>query len=256
MELMQVDPKKIEALIMSHGHFDHWGGLARIPRQAPQGYASRPYLVRRRRGQLLPRYVNAHQASLPTLACWIVATSAARTSRSCWRNSGRHRRACFHHWQDQAHEHREGAAEYAWSNSDKDGAGLQCAATTAGRDGRQDRARRAHPRACHVLQREGQGPDRDLLLRPCRHRQFGAASHGSIRRAERFMRSWAAFIWGRRRPITSRRSWPRSASSIRMWYPDALQRAQFHPGSDAANAWQGAEHDDRHPHHLRGLIAG
>jgi 7,8-dihydropterin-6-yl-methyl-4-(beta-D-ribofuranosyl)aminobenzene 5'-phosphate synthase len=27
MELMQVDPKKIDALIMSHGHFDHWGGL-------------------------------------------------------------------------------------------------------------------------------------------------------------------------------------------------------------------------------------
>lgn len=27
MDLLQVDPKKIDALIMSHGHFDHWGGL-------------------------------------------------------------------------------------------------------------------------------------------------------------------------------------------------------------------------------------
>ena len=27
MELLKVDPSRIETLIMSHGHFDHWGGL-------------------------------------------------------------------------------------------------------------------------------------------------------------------------------------------------------------------------------------
>jgi 7,8-dihydropterin-6-yl-methyl-4-(beta-D-ribofuranosyl)aminobenzene 5'-phosphate synthase len=27
MELLKVDPSKIDTLIMSHGHFDHWGGL-------------------------------------------------------------------------------------------------------------------------------------------------------------------------------------------------------------------------------------
>ena len=27
MDLLKVDPSKIDTLIMSHGHFDHWGGL-------------------------------------------------------------------------------------------------------------------------------------------------------------------------------------------------------------------------------------
>src|SRR3954462_2829490 len=27
MDLLRVDPSKIDTLIMSHGHFDHWGGL-------------------------------------------------------------------------------------------------------------------------------------------------------------------------------------------------------------------------------------
>ena len=27
MDLLKVDASKIDALIMSHGHFDHWGGL-------------------------------------------------------------------------------------------------------------------------------------------------------------------------------------------------------------------------------------
>src|SRR5262249_48439272 len=51
---------------------------------------------------------------------------------------------------------------------------------------------------------------------------------------------------GRRR---DRQAQPRCAD------PDALQRAQFHPGSDAADAGEGADHDDGHPHHLRRLMA-
>ena len=75
------------------------------------------------------------------------------------------------------------------------------------------------------------------------------------RASRRYMPSWAAFTSGRRR----RNTLTQVVSEIGKLNPDvahsdALQRAEFHPGSAAADAGQGSDDDDRHPHQFRHLI--
>ena len=47
-ELLGIDASKINALVVSHGHYDHFGGLIGYPRQVPQRHAGRPHALRRR----------------------------------------------------------------------------------------------------------------------------------------------------------------------------------------------------------------
>ena len=85
MELIGVDPSKLDALIVSHGHYDHFGGLHRLPRQIPQQAAGRPEALCRRRGQFLPprRRHAAPKASSPISARSTAASSRRRRSRPC-----------------------------------------------------------------------------------------------------------------------------------------------------------------------------
>ena len=89
MEMVGVDPKKIEALIVSHGHFDHYRRPARLPRQAPQRAPGRPHALCRRRGQFLPPLYRARRASSPNSVRWTAASSRRATSRPCWRKTRR-----------------------------------------------------------------------------------------------------------------------------------------------------------------------
>jgi len=57
MELLKVDAKKIDALIMSHGHFDHWGGLLGFLERHRKDMASEMTIYAGGEDNFCPRYV-------------------------------------------------------------------------------------------------------------------------------------------------------------------------------------------------------
>src|ERR1700754_2771107 len=57
MDLLQVDPKKIDALIMSHGHFDHWGGMLGFLERHRKDMAPEMTLYAGGEDNFCPRYV-------------------------------------------------------------------------------------------------------------------------------------------------------------------------------------------------------
>jgi 7,8-dihydropterin-6-yl-methyl-4-(beta-D-ribofuranosyl)aminobenzene 5'-phosphate synthase len=57
MELLKVDAKKIDALIMSHGHFDHWGGLLGFLERHRKDMASDMTIYAGGEDNFCPRYV-------------------------------------------------------------------------------------------------------------------------------------------------------------------------------------------------------
>jgi 7,8-dihydropterin-6-yl-methyl-4-(beta-D-ribofuranosyl)aminobenzene 5'-phosphate synthase len=57
MDLLKVDAKKIDALIMSHGHFDHWGGLLGFLERHRKDMASEMTIYAGGEDNFCPRYV-------------------------------------------------------------------------------------------------------------------------------------------------------------------------------------------------------
>ena len=183
MEITGADPKKIEALVVSHGHFDHFGGLIGFLDKYRGVLPADLTLYAGGEDNFCHRY----QAG-PGALCRLRHARSPR-ARQAQRQNGAggksHRdRPRLHHRQDHAQLGREGVAQHPRRVRDEGRARLQRQPLLAGRAGWQDRARRAHPRARDLLQREGPRPRRGELLRSCRDRQFGATGTGGFRRAE------------------------------------------------------------------------
>ena len=83
MEMVGVDPKKIESLIVSHGHFDHYGGLlgfldkhrSALPADVTLYAGGEDNFCRRSR---------ARPDSFPNSVCSTGASLHPATSRPCW----------------------------------------------------------------------------------------------------------------------------------------------------------------------------
>ena len=257
MELLKVDPSKIDALIMSHGHFDHLGGLMGFLDKHRKSMPADLTMYAGGEDNFCQRYVAPARAGdlsdfgmldRRDLAKRDVKVMLCETPTVIGD-------AGLHHRQDQAQLDREGAAEHAGRVQAQGRRRLQLEPLFAGRNGRQDRARRAYPRARDLLQPEGQGPRSSSLPAAMSASSIRCGRRWKSPASTRCMPSWAASISGRRRPdyLTQ------VVAEIGKLNPDvrdphALQRAQLHPGSAAADAGQGADHHDRHPHHLRHLI--
>ena len=103
------NPKKIEALIVSHGHFDHFGGLIGFLDKYRDALPADLTLYAGGEDNFCiasgPR-----RARCPTSARSTAASSRKRNVKTVLAETPRDRRPCLHHRQDHAPQHREGAA--------------------------------------------------------------------------------------------------------------------------------------------------
>ena len=112
MEMVGADPSKIEALIVSHGHFDHYGGLIGFLDKHRSALPADLTLYAGGEDNFCRALQRSARAS-------IVRIRRARPARArgaqgqdrAVRNPGG-RRSRLHHRQNQTQQHREGAAQF------------------------------------------------------------------------------------------------------------------------------------------------
>ena len=90
-ELLDLDPGRIDGLILSHGHRDHFGGLEGFVAHHRAAYASRPQIVCRRRQRLCRKMDQAarrrsgvvgQRSTAPAIEAEQIATVCCDTARA------------------------------------------------------------------------------------------------------------------------------------------------------------------------------
>ena len=215
--LLRIDPSKVRALIVSHGHVDHYGGLIGFLGQYRNAMPADLKLYAGGEDNFCHRLSGSTPGQLGengTLERRQI--DAHKVTDGAVRDADDRRGSRLHHRQDQARQRRARAAERLRRLHHARERGLRLQPFHAGRDAGQAGAGPARARARHLLQHPRQGTGGDLIVRPCRHRQFGAAGAGGVRRPEGSRHRRRLPPRARRRPTISSRSWPRSGSSSPM----------------------------------------
>ena len=255
MDLLKVDVSKIDTLILSHGHFDHWGGLFGFLDRYRKDMPADLTMYAGGEDNFCQRYTRAGQGDLSDYGMLdrrdiarqnvklvlcespVVIGGQAFTTGKIKRNS----------------------IENVLPNTMvefklKDGAGCNASHyLPAEMEGKIVPDVHIHEHAtCFDLKDKGL-----IVISSCGHvgivnsvRQAmevsGVAKVHAIVGGFHLGPAPADYLYpGRQR---DRQTEPGRSHS------HALQRTEFHPGSAAADAGQGSDHDDRYPDHLRHLI--
>jgi 7,8-dihydropterin-6-yl-methyl-4-(beta-D-ribofuranosyl)aminobenzene 5'-phosphate synthase len=216
IDLLGVDVKKIDTLILSHGHFDHWGGLIgfldrhrkALPADLTLYCGGEDNFCQRYNRAAAPGQLNDYgmldRRDIASHSVKVVLAESPAVIGGLAFTTGKIKRTSIERVLPNS------MVEFALKN------GAGCNAShylPAEMEGKIVPDEHIHEHAtCFNLKDKGL-----VVISSCGH--VGIVN--SVRQAQevsgsrRCMRSWAASTWGRRPPTISSRSSPRSASSIR-----------------------------------------